>query len=117
MIDYINLFTQKLNNKFDEYAKHAVEHIAQMRKAGLKARRYRFNKVCTFGLEITKDNEDNLNYAEAITEAYVQKIAQLNRRSKIKSIDIKLYKPEDERPDTVPPFLKTLLVGHIEFTR
>jgi hypothetical protein len=69
------------------------------------------------GKPIDKEHEDNIPWAEGQAEAYVQKIAQLNRRSKIKSIDIKLYKPEDDRPNTVPPSLETLLVGHIEFTR
>lgn len=119
MIDYVKLFTQKLNNNFDEYAKHCVKHIAKMRKAGIQhlPRRYKFNDICTFGLSIEKENEDNLPWAEGQAEAYIQKIAELNRRSKIKSIDIKLYRPEDDRPDTVPPHPETLLVGKIEFTR
>lgn len=119
MIDYVNLFTQKLNNNFDEYAKHCIKHIAKMRKAGIQhlPRRYKFNDVCTFGLSISKENEDNLHWADAITTCYIEKIAQINRRSKIKSIDIKLYRPEDDRPDTVPPHSETLLVGKIEFTR
>lgn len=119
MIDYINLFTQGLNNNFDKYAKHCIKYIAKMRKAGIEhvPPRYKFHDVCTFGLSISKENEDNMPWAEGITEAYIRKIAQLNRRSKIKSIDIKLYKPEDDRPDTVPPSLETILVGHIEFTK
>lgn len=119
MIDYIKLFTEKLNNDFDRYAKHSIKGIAEMRKAGIKnlPRRYKFSDICTFGLSISKEDEDNLPWVEGQAKAYIQKIAELNRRSKIKSIDIKLYRPEDSRPDTVPPCSEPLLVGYIEFTR
>ena len=118
MIDYVELFTQKFNDKFDEYAKQSVKHIAKMRKAGIKnIPRYKFSDVCTFGLSINKENENNIHWARGQAEAYTHKIAELNRHSKIKSIDIKLYKPGDDRPDTVPDYPETLLVGKIEFIR
>lgn len=118
MIDYVELFTQKLYDNFDEYASHSIKHIAKVRKAGIKnIPRYKFNNVCTFGLSINKENENNIHWATGQAEAYTHKIAELNRRSKIKSIDIKLYKPGDDRPDTVPNYPETLLVGKIEFTR
>ena len=75
------------------------------------------NELDKAALEYIKENENNLSWANGQARAYIQKIAELNRRSKIKSIDIKLYKPEDNRPDTVPPYSESLLVGYIEFTR
>lgn len=119
MIDYIKLFTEKLNTDFEKCAKHSIKSIAKLRKAGIQhvPPRYKFSDTCTFGLIIDKENEDNQNWADTISTCYVEKIAQTNRRSKIKSIDIKLYKPEDDRPESIPESSDVILFGTIKFTR
>lgn len=118
MIDYKKIFEDTLQNEFDILAKDAIKTISKMKKAGIKSipRRYKFSPTCQFGLTINNYYKDDIDWVKGQAFAYTQKIAEINRRSKIKSIDIKIYKPEDDRPEWMPQD-KILLVGEITFTR
>ena len=111
MIDYIKIFKDTINKNFETLAAEAREkHPRVYSKQDTQ-------DTATFGLSISKENEDNLPWVEGQAFAYTCKLADLLQNYKIKSIDIKLYRPEDDRPDIVPPYSETLLVGRIELTR
>ena len=118
MINYAKIFKDKILKDFDKEAKKSIRDIAQMRKAGIQhvPPRYKFSPFLNFSITINDEVKDNLDWIEGQARCYMETIARLCRRSKIKSIYIKSYEPEDNRPDDIPKDLR-IVVGHIEFTR